>query len=123
MRTVFFLIFSVGLASAEFRAGVARRDITPDKPIWMSGYANRSHPSDGVEHPLFAKALALEGERKGRAVLITTDLIGLPRTLSDSIAAELMKKHVLERAQILFNSSHTHTGPVVRANLSVMYAL
>ena len=30
------------LAAAGFKAGVARVNITPQGPIWMSGYASRN---------------------------------------------------------------------------------
>ncbi len=102
------------------KAGVARIDITPDGPIWMSGYAARNKPSEGVLTRLWAKALALEDAGGNRAVIVTTDLIGLPMELTDVVAALAMEKYELERAGLVFNSSHTHTGPVVRGNLSVM---
>ena len=51
---------------AQFRAGVARKVITPTGPTWLAGHATRTRPSEGVLHNLWAKALALEdaqGER------------------------------------------------------------
>ena len=47
-------------AAADFKVGVGRTLITPQGPIWMSGYASRNHPSEGVFHDLWAKALAIE---------------------------------------------------------------
>ena len=111
------------LGAADFRAGVARRKITPEVPIWMSGFAARKVPADGVLHDLWAKALALEDSKGGRAVIVTTDLIGLPRSISDEAAARLQKDFGLERSRMVFNSSHTHSGPVLRANLNLMYDL
>lgn len=73
----------------NLRAGTARVDITPKGPIWMSGYADRKHPSEGVLHPLWAKALAIEDDRHGRVVIVTTDLIGLPRAITDAVAARV----------------------------------
>ena len=110
-------------AATPLRAGVGRVDITPAEPVWMSGYANRKHPSEGVAHPLSAKALALDDGRGTRIVIVTTDIIGLPRAISDEVCARLQKEHSLERSRILLNSSHTHTGPVIDGNLSSMYTL
>ncbi len=104
-------------------AGVARVDITPDGPIWLTGYAARTHPSTGVLQHLWAKALAIDDGKGGRAVIVTTDLIGLPRAITDPVCARLEKEHGLARASILFNSSHTHTGPLVRGNLLTMFDL
>jgi len=102
---------------------VARVDITPEGPIWLSGYGARTHPSTGVVSRLSAKALAIEDTRRRRVVIVTTDLIGLPRAITDPISARLAKEHGLERANIVFNSSHTHTGPVVKSNLPTMFDL
>lgn len=115
------LVFALpGTAAPAMKAGAARIDITPDGPVWMSGYAARNKPSEGFLTRLWAKALALEDSRGNRAVIVTTDLIGLPMELTDVVAAQAMEKYKLERAGLVFNSSHTHTGPVVRGNLSVM---
>ncbi len=109
--------------AADFKAGFGRMNITPRESIWMSGYAARTHPSEGVLHDLWAKALAIEDSKGGRVVIMTTDLIGLPRAVSDVVAARVQKEHGLERSRLLLNSSHTHTGPVIRPNLIVMYDL
>ena len=103
--------------------GVGRTVITPQGPIWMSGYASRNHPSEGVIHDLWAKALAIEDSSGGRVVLVTTDLVGLPHELAEEVAARLKAKHGLDRSQIVLNSSHTHSGPVVWPNLKSMYFL
>ena len=79
----------------------------------MSGYASRSHASEGVTHDLWAKALWLEDASGGRVVAVTIDLIGLPRNLSDEITARVMRRRKLERSQLLLNFSHTHAGPAV----------
>ena len=116
-----WIVLALPAAGAPpMKAGMARIDITPEGPIWMSGYAARNKPSEGVLMPLWAKALALEDGRGRRAVIVTTDLIGLPMELTDVVAARAMEKYKLEREGLVFNSSHTHTGPVVRGNLSVM---
>ena len=107
---------------AGFRVGVSRVEITPQTPIWMSGYPHRKHPSAGVVHRLWAKALAIEDENT-RIVIVTTDLIGLPRAITDFVSARLQERYGLERSQILFNSTHTHNGPVVWPNLSAMFDL
>jgi hypothetical protein len=109
------------LLAAEFQAGVARVKITPPLPYWLSGYASRTNPATQVCHDLFAKALALADDRGSKAIIITADIIGFSRELSDSIAERIAKQHGLQRSQILFNFSHTHYGPVVGSNLSTMF--
>jgi neutral ceramidase len=114
------LVLGATSTAADFRAGVARIDITPAGPIRLAGYANRTHASEGVITPLYAKALVIEDSKKHRIVIVTTDLIGLPRAITDVVSARLQKAHGLERSELVFNSSHTHTGPMIRGNLSTM---
>jgi neutral ceramidase len=124
MRTplvLFLLAFS--LAAADYKAGIGRIMITPDKPIYMSGYAGRDHPSEGAIHDLWAKALVIEDHKGNRVAIVTTDLIGLPRSISDIVAARVEKEYGIDRAQLVLNSSHTHTGPLIRHNLETMFEL
>ncbi len=119
MRTLIWLLLSAaGLSGAGLRAGIGRVDITPAGPIWMSGYAARTHPSDGVLMRLWAKALAIESGAGRRIVIVTTDVVGFPREVADEVAARTKQRYGLERSQLLINASHTHTGPVVWSNLS-----
>lgn len=116
-------LLPVSLAAADYQAGMARVNITPPGPIWLSGYGNRTHVSEGVAQELWAKALALDDGKHGRVVIVTTDLIGLPRSVSDVVAARVSKEHGLDRSQLVLNSSHTHTGPLVKPNLMTMFDL
>ncbi|HJZ95736.1 MAG TPA: neutral/alkaline non-lysosomal ceramidase N-terminal domain-containing protein [Candidatus Solibacter sp.] len=111
------LLWAATLPAATLRAGLAKVDITPRGAVWMSGYAARTHPSEGVLNRLWAKALAIESSQGGRIVIISTDLVGIPRDLSDQVAARLKKQFGLNRSQLLINASHTHTGPIVWPNL------
>ncbi len=110
-------------ADADWKAGVATVTITPDGPIRMAGYAGRTRPSEGVAQDLLAKALALEDAAGNRLVVVTMDLIGIPRTVRDAVAREVEAKHRLPPASLILNASHTHTGPVVRSGGSVAYDL
>ena len=120
---IVFLLCAAGLFGAHLKAGVARIEITPAEPVWMSGYAARSHPSTGVLVPLWAKALAFESSRNRRIVIVTADVVGIPRAVTDEVAARVRKQFGLERSQFLVNASHTHTGPMVWPNLSNLVVL
>ena len=108
---------------AGMKAGFAKIVITPEQNVWMAGYANRAKPAEGKIHDLYAKALAIEDSRGARVVLVTTDLLGLPRALTSEISEYANKSYGLRRDQMLFNSSHTHTGPVVKSSLAGAYDL
>jgi neutral ceramidase len=98
-------------AEPEWRVGLARVKITPAQPIFLAGYASRNKPFERVETDLFVKALALEDRDGKQAILVTSDLIGLPAGVAEPICERLHKQVGLARAQILLNSSHIHTGP------------
>lgn len=71
---------------------------------------------------LWAKALALQDPCGRRAVVVTTDLIGLSRPVADRIAARAHKRYGISRERLLLTSSHTHTGPAITGNLPLMQA-
>jgi hypothetical protein len=105
-----------------WQAGIAKVVITPRQLMWMSGYGARTKPAEGQVHDLWAKALVLQiGER--RLVLITADLVGIDRDLSQSVCVELQKRHGFARSDVMIALSHTHCGPVVGGNLRSMYSL
>src|SRR5580704_12994370 len=76
-------------AAATWKAGVAKVNITPEKLMWMSGYGDRTKPAQGKLTDLWAKALVLEDPDGKRVVLVTMDLVGIPRDLSQAVCAEL----------------------------------
>jgi hypothetical protein len=89
----------------------------------MAGFARRAQPSQGTALPLHAKALALRHGDGSPVVLVTVDLLGLTARITGRVAAEVRRRHQIGRANILFNASHTHCGPVVDEQLSVAYDL
>jgi hypothetical protein len=115
--------FQTAASAPAWRAGVASVDITPDSSLWMAGFALRKQPSQGVALPLHAKALALQSGAGPASVLVTVDLLGLTARITDRVAAEVQRRHDVPRANLMFNASHTHCGPVVDEQLSVAYDL
>ena len=119
----FTLLLAASTFAKPLKAGFARVVITPEQPVWLSGYAARTKPSEGKLHDLHAKALALEDERGYRVVIVTTDLLGFSKEVAEPIAVAAQKQYGLRREQLLLSSSHTHTAPIVRSNLIGAYAL
>jgi putative membrane-bound dehydrogenase-like protein len=109
-------------AAGGWKAGTAKVKITPERPVWMSGYP-RDHPAEGTLQDLWAKAIALEDAEGRRALLITMDLVGIDRTTALRVCEQIAARHGLKRDQIALNVSHTHCGPVIGRNLEGMFAL
>jgi hypothetical protein len=108
-----FLGGPAGAADTDWKVGLAQVRITPEQPVFLSGYASRNHPYEKVTTDLFAKALALEDQEGHVAVLVTTDLIGLSAAEAEPVCERLGKEAGLKREQILLSSSHIHTGPAL----------
>lgn len=100
-------------AATGWQAGFARAKITPEKPMPLGGYANRTAPFESVTLDLHMKAMALEDVQGHRALLITADLLGFPGPLAGKIRQRIGVEAGVESASILLNGSHTHHGPSV----------
>lgn len=112
------------LAAAEtagWKAGTAQVVITPQQSMWMAGYAARERPSEGTLAELRAKTLVLEDAAGRLAVLVTLDLVGIDRELTQSICSRVAEKHGIQREQIALCASHTHSGPALVDNLAPLH--
>jgi Neutral/alkaline non-lysosomal ceramidase, N-terminal len=106
-----------------WKAGVSRAIITPSEPIWLAGYASRTHPSEGVLTELWVKVLAIEDAKGKKAILIASDLLGFPKKMSDRIRNKIAIRYGLTRSQIILSYTHTHSGPVLMGALFDIYPL
>jgi neutral ceramidase len=95
---------------AGLKAGVARIDITPDKPVTLSGYASRKDLSTGVHDPLSARVLAFEAAGK-RLVLVSVDIIGFYAGTDEYLRSALLKEFNLQPSELFLSAIHTHAAP------------
>jgi len=103
--------------AAEWKAGFARADITPERPVRLAGYSARPpQPHSSQDGKLYAKVLVLDDGGGQRSVLITADLIRLSPEFTDPICAGIEEHTGLTRKQILINVSHNHTSPELKLN-------
>ncbi|CAM4115449.1 hypothetical protein EWU23_03455 [Cytophagaceae bacterium 50C-KIRBA] len=102
----------------EMLVGFAKKNITPSSPIWLTGYASRTQPATGVVHHLWAKAVYLESSPNEKALIVSTDLLGLSREVTQGIVQQLQLKYGITQKQLIINSSHTHSGPMIWPALS-----
>jgi hypothetical protein len=105
---------SLHAADPDWKAAASKVVITPKDTMWMAGYSSRNKPAEGAAQDLFAKALALQDTQGNRFVVVTMDLIGVPRTLRDDLVKRLGETQHLPAESVLFNASHTHCGPEYR---------
>jgi len=109
---LFLAASSVPAKSGErvLRAGTAKIDITPEKPVKMAGYASRTELSQGVHDPLSARVVAFENNGK-RLVLVSTDLIGFYDGTADYMRKAILDEFKLEPSELFLTAIHTHSAP------------
>lgn len=119
------LTISFGTYAEEklWKAGVAKIDVTPSEGLWMAGYASRDKPAEGKLMSLWVKVLALEDAEGHRAIILTSDTLGIPQSIYQNVSGALGQKFGLKREDIVLSASHTHCGPVLRGALYDAYPL
>ena len=97
-----------------WRAGTARGKITPRRTVlgWPALPAG-AQPAEGTLHDLWVKVLALEDGRQQKVIIITTDLVGYPKKVADTVCNQIARQCGLRRSQYIVTCSHTHSGPVL----------
>jgi len=98
----------VTAAGAAFRAGIAKVEITPSKPVTLGGYALRTGPSKGVFGPIYTRALVFDDGAQ-RLAFISSDVV-------DYRKPEESRKRISEAVGIplqyvLLASVHNHSAP------------
>jgi len=101
-------------AEPAWKAGASSAVITPKTMMWLSGFAARTKPADGVAMDIFAKSLVLDDGTSGPLAIVTLDLISIPREVRLQVAERLQKEHGIPPERLLINASHTHSGPELR---------
>jgi neutral ceramidase len=98
--------------AAAFRAGAARRDVTPQEPVPMWGYGARHDAlSTGTLDPLYADAVVIQAGASKLAI-VGLDLGRAPNERS----LQRIRQRVKNEAGIEYSfisGSHTHHGPVL----------
>ncbi len=110
-------------AESSWKAGVAKVKITPTEPIWLAGYGSRDRPTGKVLQDIFTKALALQDESGTVSVLVSTDLLGFNRAMSEEVFDRVRRRFDLTRDRLVINASHTHSSPVAGEVLHSAYSM
>ncbi len=126
-----FGIFILGLGSrscqatdeSTWKVGLARAVVTPEKPMWMAGYAGRKQPAQGKLHDLWTKVAVMEDARGKRVILVTNDLVIFSKTLYDQLADAIERRYGIGRADLMLNASHTHSGPCIYGFFNFIYSI
>lgn len=101
-----------GRAAGTLTAGWAERDITPEPGHPMAGYGSRPNDkrSTGVHERLFVRAAAV-GDGVDTVVLVGSDMLQTLPNLLEMVEPVVARETGLTNANIMYTSSHTHSGP------------
>lgn len=94
-------------AGAEFLAGIAVRDVTPDPLLPVSGGVGPSNPATRTFGRLTVRAMVIENSGT-RVAICSTDFLGFPGVLCDKVRAKVPS---IPPQNILIGATHTHSAP------------
>jgi hypothetical protein len=101
----------------SLQAGVAVRDISPRKPMFLVGYPHVPRISTGIHDPLLASALCLSNG--GTALLlISVDVLFISRESTETCRTAIARTCGIPASNILISATHTHSAPVTTSMLA-----
>ncbi len=106
---LFFVAFvvSANTHAAELHVGAAKRVITPDPLLPVSGGLGPTSPTKEKRGDLTARALVLQsGDMK--IAIVQLDLLGFPSVLCNRVRNQVK---AIPAENILIGSTHTHSAP------------
>ncbi|MBB76363.1 MAG: hypothetical protein CMJ75_17800 [Planctomycetaceae bacterium] len=99
--------------------GAAKQDITPTHPVLLAGYGGRPGEHQGVDQPLWARALAI-GEREP-IVLVAVDNCAVPGHVVRRVAEQTRRRYGVGGAHFVVCSTHTHNAPQIQGYAPIVW--
>lgn len=125
--SLFYYFYIKPSPGKPWLVGTARVDITPEETVWLSGFASRNRTSNSTTplSPLFARAISFRhsSDPAQSFVIVSLDIIGIDRKLSDRIYEVANDQLSLPRERLRICVTHTHSGPVIGNNLAPLVPL
>ncbi|HJO54774.1 MAG TPA: neutral/alkaline non-lysosomal ceramidase N-terminal domain-containing protein, partial [Verrucomicrobiota bacterium] len=115
----FALAFKSSLCGLAVSVGVAKVDVTPKEPVLLAGYGGRTTEHQGVDTPLWARALVIGDEH--RVAVVALDNCGVPQAVTDRLAKRLVK-HGISSECLVVAATHTHNAPTLVGYATVVWA-
>ena len=104
---IFLLANSMSAFGQEFKVGAAKKIITPDPLLPVSGGVGPTRPATEKQGDLTARAVVVQ---KGDTTIaiVGLDLLGFPSVLCERVRAKVPR---IPATNIMLGSSHTHSAP------------
>lgn len=107
MLQLFFFLVSINIHSQQLKAGAAKRIITPDPLIAVSGGVGTPKPATEKKGELYVRAMVLEKGTE-KIAIVNIDNLGWPAALGNK-ARKLIRD--IPFNNILIGATHTHSAP------------
>jgi hypothetical protein len=101
------LVVAVLDATADFRAGIAIRNVTPDPLLPVVGGIGPGSKVTRKEGDITVRALVFE-EGTNRVAIVSADFLGFPARLGDKVRSNVKE---IPAQNILIGATHTHSAP------------
>jgi hypothetical protein len=116
LAAALILLAAQDVPAGTLHVGWGNRDITPDKPVALSGQFHK-RISTGVAARLSLTALAIEtrsGDKSlDQAILVSCDLVAIRDGMQERLRKALDGKlEGFDLRKLLLSATHTHTAPV-----------
>lgn len=112
--------FSVQANGLNWQIGIGRRIITPQNGVWLAGWGKK-RVATGKIHDIWVKVLALKSSDGKRSVMVTTDNMGMSKTIYERLYAKVNQRFGLDRSEFMLTFSHNHSGPCLEDDLVDYY--
>src|SRR5438552_799119 len=93
--------------AAEFRAGIAVRNVTPDPLLPVVGGIGPGAPVTNKAGELTVRALVFD-DGKTRVAIVSSDFLGFPSILGNKVRSVVKS---VPGPNILIGATHTHSAP------------
>src|SRR5688572_19389400 len=94
-------------SQSSFEAGAARRIITPNPLLPLSGGMGPEKPAKGKQGELMARAIVFRSGGETLA-LVSVDLLGITSVIGDRARAKVPR---IPKDRIVISATHNHSGP------------
>jgi len=116
---IFGFVMTVSAGETTYSVGAAKVDITPTHPVLLAGYGSRTSEHEGVDTPIWARALVIDDGKP--AVIVAVENCGVPAPVVEEVAKRLAAKAGIERARFVIASTHTHSAPTLTGYAPVLW--
>jgi hypothetical protein len=103
----------LSVAGDQITGAADHVDLTPHSALPLSGFVDRSGPSEGVADPLEANAIALRDAAGRTAVIVAFDTLFVGPAVDAELRTFLRDEHGMRDEDILLVASHTHYAPAL----------